>query len=183
MQEVTERFSCYSVGYCFISQHSGFLRTFTWRCDNSVHVSLFKNRSKGLYGHKNTTMSLYKFTALLFSLGIIACTHEKDVQTNPTDLIIPQEVTEEVVEPSKKDVNIIGEWKSKDNSLYPILNFKGKSTIVIKTIMGPFVTSYERDEEFIRVKSDTSDLLFEVVSEDTIKGEGFSKGIWIRIQE
>ena len=79
-----------------------------------------------------------------------------------------------------REININGKWESKDNPLYPILEFKGKSTIVIKTIMGPFASSYERDEEFIRVRTDKSDLLFEIVSEDSIKGSNFAKGIWIK---
>ncbi len=80
----------------------------------------------------------------------------------------------------KREFNINGKWESKENPLYPILEFKGKSTIVIKTIMGSFASSYERDEEFIRVRTDKSDLLFEIVSEDSIKGSGFAEGIWIK---
>ncbi len=81
---------------------------------------------------------------------------------------------------SIKDININGRWESKDNRLYPILEFKGKSTIVVETIMGSFASSYERDEEFLRVKTDKSDLLFEIVSEDSIIGSGFAKGVWIK---
>ncbi len=79
-----------------------------------------------------------------------------------------------------REININGKWESKDNPLYPILEFKGKSTVVIKTIMGPFASGYERDEEFIRVRTDESDLLFEIVNEDSIIGSGFAKGVWIK---
>ena len=46
--------------------------------------------------------------------------------------------------------------------------------------MGPFASSYERDEEFIRVRTDKSDLLFEIVNEDSIIGSGFANGLWIK---
>lgn len=89
-------------------------------------------------------------------------------------------VEEEAVAVPVSEINIKGKWNSKDNPFYPILEFKGKSTIVVKTIMGPFVSSYERDEEFIRVRTDKSDLLFEIVNEDSIIGSGFAKGVWIK---
>lgn len=85
-----------------------------------------------------------------------------------------------VIEIPKSEIDLAGIWKSKDNPFYPVLEFKGKSTVLIKTIMGPFATSYERDEEFIRVKTDPSDLLFEVISEDSIIGSGFAEGLWIK---
>ena len=47
-------------------------------------------------------------------------------------------------------------------------------------MMGSFASSYERDEEFIRIKTDKSDLLFEVVNEDSIIGSGYAKGVWIK---
>lgn len=84
------------------------------------------------------------------------------------------------VEIPKSEIKLAGKWTSKDNSLYPILEFKGKSTVVIKTMFGPFATSYERDEEFIRVQTDKSDLLFEVISEDSIVGSGFANGLWVK---
>jgi len=80
----------------------------------------------------------------------------------------------------KSEIKLSGTWNSKDNPFYPVLEFKGKSTVVIKTVMGPYVTSYERDEEFIRVRTDQSDLLFEVISEDSIVGSGYAKGLWIK---
>lgn len=84
------------------------------------------------------------------------------------------------VEIPKSEIKLAGKWTSKDNSLYPVLEFKGKSTVIIKTVFGPFATSYERDEEFIRVQTDKSDLLFEVISEDSIVGSGFANGLWVK---
>jgi len=86
----------------------------------------------------------------------------------------------EIVAIPVSEIDIKGKWESKNNPFYPILEFKGKSTVVITTIMGPFATSYERDEEFIRVRTDKSDLLFEVISNDSIVGSGFAKGTWIK---
>ncbi len=121
----------------------------------------------------------YKMCVCLISsiLLISSCTHseQEDSQTI-NDSLIQREP--EVI--PIREININGKWESKDNPLYPILEFKGKSTVVIKTIMGPFASGYERDEEFIRVRTDKSDLLFEIVSEDSIIGSGFSKGIWIK---
>ena len=79
-----------------------------------------------------------------------------------------------------REISVNGKWESKDNPLYPVLEFKGKSTVVINTILGSFASSYERDEEFIRVRTDKSDLLFEIVNEDSLIGSGFAKGVWIK---
>ncbi|MBD5243305.1 MAG: hypothetical protein HDS60_04385 [Barnesiella sp.] len=81
---------------------------------------------------------------------------------------------------SIREININGKWESKDNPLYPILEFKGKSTVLITTILGQLAFGYERDEEFIRIRTDQSDLLFEIVAEDSIVGSGFAKGVWIK---
>ena len=113
---------------------------------------------------------------MLFS----SCSHsgQEDSQTINDSLI---EREPEVI--PLREININGKWESKDNPLYPILEFKGKSTVVIiKTNLCPFASSYERDEEFIRVRSDYyySDLLFEIVTEDSIIGYGFAKGVWIK---
>ena len=88
----------------------------------------------------------------------------------------------EVTTISLNDISIKGRWESKDNPLYPILEFKGKSTVMVGTILFPLATSYERDEEFIRINTDQSDLLFELVSQDTIVGSGFATGTWIRVE-
>lgn len=110
---------------------------------------------------------------LLFS----SCTHSRQEGSQTVnDSLVEREP--EVI--PIREININGKWESKDNPLYPILEFKGKSTVVIKTIMGPFASSYERDEEFIRVRTDKSDLLFEIVAEDSIIGSGFAKGVWIK---
>lgn len=83
-------------------------------------------------------------------------------------------------EPRQSEISLSGTWVSEDNPIYPVLEFKGKSTVVITALLFPVATSYERDEEFIRVKCDQSDLLFEIVSNDSLIGSGFATGTWIR---
>lgn len=112
---------------------------------------------------------------LLAALNTSSCS--SDSNCSEKDELPPSPI---VVEAPKSEIKLAGIWKSKDNPLYPILEFKGKSTVVIKTIMGPYATSYERDEEFIRVRTDQSDLLFEVISEDRIVGSGYAKGLWVK---
>jgi hypothetical protein len=92
------------------------------------------------------------------------------------------EEVETVFEKSPKDIQPEGTFVAQDNSLYKSLTFKGKKTVVIHdAIFGmDFPSEYEKDEEFLRVKTDKSDLLFEIISEDTIKGEGFAKGLYVK---
>lgn len=84
-----------------------------------------------------------------------------------------------------KDIQPEGTFISEGNPLYIIsLTFKGKKTLVIRMGSDGFVmdlpTMYEKDEEFIHVKYDGDDFLFEIISEDTIKGEGLVEGLYIR---
>lgn len=117
----------------------------------------------------------YPLAIILLSLTFNSCGHEKQENDHAaTDSVLQTDLI------ANREININGKWESKDNPLYPVLEFKGKSTIVINTILGPLASSYERDEEFIRVRTDKSDLLFETVSEDSIIGHGFAKGIWIK---
>lgn len=116
-----------------------------------------------------------KIFGLLAALNFASCSSngkssaQEELPSVPVAVDIP-----------KSEIKLAGTWISKDNSLYHILEFKGKSTVVIKTMFGPFATSYERNEEFIRVQTDKSDLLFEIISEDSIVGSGFADGLWVK---
>ena len=81
-----------------------------------------------------------------------------------------------------KEIQPEGTFVAEDNTLYKSLTFKGKKTVVVRdAFFGmDFPSEYEKDEEFLRVKTDKSDLLFEIISEDTIKGEGFAEGLYIK---
>ena len=114
---------------------------------------------------------------LLFTCGCSNNANNKQEQSNGM-----MEEVEAILEKSPKDIQPEGTFVAKDNSLYKSLTFKGKKTVVIRdAIFGmDFPSEYDKDEEFLRVKTDKSDLLFEIISEDTLKGEGFAKGLYIK---
>lgn len=135
---------------------------------------------------KFTTNTIFvgsKFMAALIAAATLMTSCSNNTTTDNTIQSEEQEeeiISAEPVKPAKSEVNLSGRWRSKDNKLYPVIEFKGKSTVVISTFLGIFPSSYERDEEYIRVRTDKSDLLFEVVSEDSIVGSGYAKGVWLR---
>lgn len=73
-----------------------------------------------------------------------------------------------------------GEYVSKNSRYYRKLKFKGKSTVVVvDAIFGnSYPTSYVLDGKYIRISSDQSDLLFEIVDNNTLIGEGFAEGVY-----
>lgn len=56
------------------------------------------------------------------------------------------------------------------------LDFKGKSTVVLKMENGPIVTSYVVDKDYIRIKGSGADILFKVKDNKTLSGEGIFLG-------
>lgn len=125
----------------------------------------------------------YAFLLTFVSITLLSCSHSdpKSTQISGDSIRANDSTVVKTETPTLlSKISIKGTWESNDNKIYPILEFKGKSTIVVMTFMGPFVSNYERDEEFIRVRTDKSDLLFEIVSEDSIKGFGFADGVWIK---
>lgn len=71
-----------------------------------------------------------------------------------------------------------GEYKNQGNGIYSAVEFKGKSTVVVKGMGMTFPTSYERDGQLVRLKTDKSDLLFTVKDDKTLVGEGFAEGVY-----
>lgn len=71
---------------------------------------------------------------------------------------------------------------SRDCALYKELIFEGKNTVtIIDGIFGfPFSTSYVLDEDIVRIKTDRSDLLFKIKDSQTLIGEGFAAGTFIK---
>ena len=114
---------------------------------------------------------------LLFSFG---CSNNSSNNQGQSSSL--SEKLEETHEKDPKKIQPEGTFIAEGNTLYKSLTFKGKKTVVIRdAIFGmDFPSEYEKDEEFLRVKTDKSDLLFEIVSEDTIKGEGFAEGLYIK---
>ena len=115
---------------------------------------------------------------IVYSL-VLMCICSCSNNANKNDLM--GEV-ESVFEKSPKDIQPEGTFVIQGKGLYKSLTFKGKRTVVIcDGIFGmDFPSEYDKDEEFLRVKTDKSDLLFEIISEDTIKGEGFAEGLYIK---
>ena len=74
--------------------------------------------------------------------------------------------------------NLQGTYVSKDCPFYRKLIFRGKKTVtIVDAFFGmSFTSSYEVDENYIRISTDKSDLLFEIKDSQTLVGEGFSKG-------
>jgi hypothetical protein len=68
--------------------------------------------------------------------------------------------------------------------IYAKLEFKGKSTVVIYVgfIGFPFPTSYVIDEEYIRVRTDKSDLLFRIEDSNKLIGEGWAEGTYNKVK-
>ena len=124
-----------------------------------------------------------KKSVLLYSLllfFICACSYNTDNKEEQSGSLMGD--VEAIFEKSPKDIQLEGTFVAKDNTFYKSLTFKGKRTVVIRdAIFGmDFPSEYDRDEEFLRVKTDKSDLLFEIISEDTIKGEGFAEGLYVK---
>lgn len=71
-----------------------------------------------------------------------------------------------------------GEYKNQGNGIYSAVEFKGKSTAVVKSMGMTFSTSYDRDGKLVRLKTDKSDLLFTVKDSKTLVGEGFADGVY-----
>ena len=71
-----------------------------------------------------------------------------------------------------------GEYKNQGNGIYSAVEFKGKSTAVVKGMGMTFPTSYELDGKLIRLKTDKSDLLFTIKDDKTLVGEGFAEGVY-----
>jgi DNA-binding phage protein len=72
-----------------------------------------------------------------------------------------------------------------DNSIYAKLVFRGKKTVtIVDAIFGfPFATSYEIDEQYIKIETDQSDLLLEIKNSNTLVGEGWASGLFVKIDE
>lgn len=81
-------------------------------------------------------------------------------------------------------LSLEGTYTSKDNPFYKSLTFKGQSTVVIKDkIFGlDYPSSYEKDDDFIRIKTDKSDLLLQIITVDSLVGNGFAKGSFVKVK-
>lgn len=78
----------------------------------------------------------------------------------------------------KNYAHLQGTYVSQDCAFYRELVFKGKRTVtIVDAIFGfSFPSSYELDEDIIRIRTDKSDLLFTIKDSQTLIGEGFARG-------
>ena len=76
--------------------------------------------------------------------------------------------------------NLEGKYINTKGGLYSTIEFKGKTSCVVTDgIIGmPFATSYAKDGNIIRIKTDKSDLMFTIKDSETLIGEGFAKGVY-----
>lgn len=86
----------------------------------------------------------------------------------------------------KKEVktyaNLQGVYVSKDCPLFSALVFRGKKTVsyYFSFIRIPVATSYEIDDNFVKIKGDGADLLFMIKDSKTLIGEGMVEGTFIK---
>ena len=46
----------------------------------------------------------------------------------------------------------------------------------------PFTSSYDLDENYIRIRTNTSDLLLEIKDSKTLVGDGWARGIYTKVE-
>lgn len=81
-----------------------------------------------------------------------------------------------------KQQKFLGIYVNTKDGIYKKFDFKGESTCtIIDGFFGfPFSTSYERDGNLIRIKTDKSDLLLTIKDSETLIGEGWAEGTYIK---
>ena len=58
------------------------------------------------------------------------------------------------------------------------IDFKGGSTVTIKIGESQVTSSYVIDNEYVRIKGSGSDILLKIQDQNTLTGEGVSKGVY-----
>ena len=66
------------------------------------------------------------------------------------------------------------------NNFFHKLEFRGKKTVIIS---GWIASSYEIDEQYIKIRTDKSDLLLEIKDSKTLIGEGWVTGTFVKSTE
>lgn len=106
-----------------------------------------------------------KSTIILLTLLHFACTNTSN---------------ETIIENEESVISLSGFYKNTKGGIYSGFEFKGKSTVIVNSLGMEFPSEYVRDENFIRIKTDKSDLLLEMKSENILVGEGFAEGEYIK---
>ena len=138
---------------------------------------------------KNNKQIKYLINSSVIIVGAVLVTVLLNAVLVAFDSKIPLKVSltrDEIYEltDETKEIVLNGTYISdSDRALYQSFTFKGNSTVVIKDgIFGfDFATSYEKDGNLICIKTDQSDLLLEIVTPDSLVGEGFAKGSFKKV--
>ena len=172
-----------------VSSNKGKIENFNMRChkcganinSDENEVVEVKRLSEGretivVKEKKSHSGCLWAFVVVLLLIGVIVVT-KPEIGKYITHPFLSNKQSKE-----PKEIQPEGTFVASDDLFYKSLTFKGKNTVVIRdAVFGmDFASEYEKDEEFLRVKTDKTDLLFEIISEDTLRGEGFAKGLYIK---
>ena len=49
--------------------------------------------------------------------------------------------------------------------------------------MGFYATGYTNDGDYVRITTDKGDLLFKIIDDETLCGEGWAKGTYKKVKE
>ena len=85
----------------------------------------------------------------------------------------------------KKYAYLQGTYVSKDGLFFRKLIFRGKRTVtIVDALLGfPFSTSYELDEDLVKLKMEGLEYIFYIQDSQTLIGEGFAKGTFVKVKE
>ena len=125
-------------------------------------------------------MKTLKLMMLLFLIGCNS--EEKDLTIENARLTKQLDSIKQVNAKEEAEKKFFGEYINQKKGLYKSFDFKGESSVVITDgIIGlPYATSYVKDGDIIRIKTDKSDLLVTITDSNTLTGEGFADGIYIK---
>lgn len=98
--------------------------------------------------------------------------------SNPLNGVFVCEKVKEKGTKKKKKLNLLNLFIGDDDCLYTQLEFKGNNTVVVTAAGQEFASTYIMDKEYLRIKTDQSDLLFKIQGDSTLIGEGFAEGLY-----
>jgi len=106
--------------------------------------------------------------ALFMRIRTIKYANETQIPTN-----------NEVVNETSNN-SIKGLYKSNGEAIYSAFEFAGESTVIVYGMGMKFPSSYVKDGELLRITTDKSDLLLKIKDNNTLIGEGFASGTYIK---
>lgn len=126
-----------------------------------------------------------KYTALRWFLedkGVIDTTIANDDRVGYRNFFIKNSTKFNNANPKLKEdyirTSFIRGTYTCNDCIYREIQFKGKSTCLV---LGFYGTSYEVDEDYIRIKTDKGDLIFKIIDSNTLEGEGWAAGTYRKL--